>query len=78
MTPNSVIKEKILRQRSFKLRYQQQDWQVNNAAINFNLGSRNSVENARSVIETNYYGTKRMIETMLPNNIVVSAGMSMA
>ncbi|KAK7320141.1 hypothetical protein RJT34_04875 [Clitoria ternatea] len=27
MTPNSVVKEKILRQRSFKLRYQQQDWQ---------------------------------------------------
>ncbi|KAK7316869.1 hypothetical protein RJT34_00639 [Clitoria ternatea] len=39
---------------------------VNNAAVNFNQGSRNSVENARSVIETNYYGTKKMIEAMLP------------
>lgn len=40
--------------------------QVNNAGVNFNVGSENSVENARKVIETNYYGTKRMIEAMIP------------
>lgn len=39
---------------------------VNNAGVNFNFGSDNSVENARNVIETNYYGTKRMIEAMIP------------
>ncbi|KAK7291507.1 hypothetical protein RIF29_06707 [Crotalaria pallida] len=39
---------------------------VNNAGVNFNYGSDNSVENARKVIETNYYGTKRMIEAMIP------------
>ncbi|XP_027339505.1 short-chain dehydrogenase/reductase 2b-like [Abrus precatorius] len=39
---------------------------VNNAGVNFNQGSDNSVENARKVIETNYYGTKRMIEAMIP------------
>jgi len=40
--------------------------QVNNAGVNFNLGSDNSVENARKVIETNYYGTKRMTEAVIP------------
>jgi len=30
------------------------------------MGSDNSVENARKCIETNYYGTKRMIEAMIP------------
>ncbi|XP_020233478.1 (+)-neomenthol dehydrogenase [Cajanus cajan] len=39
---------------------------VNNAGVNFNLGSDNSVENASLVIETNYYGTKRMIQAMVP------------
>lgn len=39
---------------------------VNNAGVNFNLGSENSVENARKVVETNYYGTKSMIEAMIP------------
>lgn len=39
--------------------------QVNNAGVNFNLGSDNSVENARKVIETNYYGTKRMTEAII-------------
>ncbi|KAG5012651.1 hypothetical protein JHK86_024912 [Glycine max] len=38
---------------------------VNNAGVNFNLGSDNSVENARKVIETNYYGTKRMTEAII-------------
>ncbi|KAL1349284.1 hypothetical protein HN51_025772 [Arachis hypogaea] len=39
---------------------------VNNAGVNFNLGSDNSVENAHKVVETNYYGTKSMIEAMIP------------
>ncbi|CAL0324423.1 unnamed protein product [Lupinus luteus] len=39
---------------------------VNNAGVNFNLGSDNSVENACKVVETNYYGTKSMIEAMIP------------
>lgn len=42
------------------------DLQVNNAGVNFNLGSDNSVENAHKVIETNYYGIKNMIEATLP------------
>lgn len=40
--------------------------QVNNAGVNFNRGADNSVEFAEQVIETNYFGTKRMIEAMLP------------
>jgi carbonyl reductase 1 len=39
---------------------------VNNAGVNFSRGADNSVEFAETVIKTNYYGTKRMIETMLP------------
>ncbi|XP_020223259.1 (+)-neomenthol dehydrogenase [Cajanus cajan] len=39
---------------------------VNNAGVNFNQGSDLTVENARKVIETNYYGTKRMVEAMIP------------
>ncbi|KHN31241.1 (+)-neomenthol dehydrogenase [Glycine soja] len=39
---------------------------VNNAGVNFNQGSENNVENARNVIDTNYYGTKSMIEAMIP------------
>ncbi|KAK7259985.1 hypothetical protein RIF29_25649 [Crotalaria pallida] len=39
---------------------------INNAGVNFNLGSDNSVENASKVIETNYYGTKSMTEAMIP------------
>lgn len=39
---------------------------VNNAGVNFNTGSSNSVEYAETVIQTNYYGTKRMTESMLP------------
>lgn len=30
--------------------------------VNFNTGADNSVEFAEKVIETNYFGTKRMIE----------------
>lgn len=40
--------------------------QVNNAGVNFNMGSENSVENAEMVISTNYYGTKNMINHMIP------------
>ncbi|KAJ4757712.1 NAD(P)-binding Rossmann-fold superfamily protein [Rhynchospora pubera] len=39
---------------------------VNNAGVNFNGGADNSVEFAETVIKTNYYGTKRIIDTMLP------------
>ncbi|KAI4336409.1 hypothetical protein L6164_014940 [Bauhinia variegata] len=39
---------------------------INNAGVNFNVGSDNSVENARKVIETNYHGTKNMIKAMIP------------
>ncbi|KAF6134016.1 hypothetical protein GIB67_038307 [Kingdonia uniflora] len=39
---------------------------VNNAGVNFNIGSDNSVEFAEKVIEINYFGTKRMIKTMIP------------
>lgn len=40
--------------------------QVNNAGINYNIGSENSFEFAEKVIATNYFGTKQMIETMIP------------
>ncbi|MQL87511.1 hypothetical protein Taro_020056 [Colocasia esculenta] len=39
---------------------------VNNAGVNFNKGSENSVEYASKVIDINYIGTKRMIQTMIP------------
>ncbi|XXG49698.1 hypothetical protein AAC387_Pa02g3800 [Persea americana] len=39
---------------------------VNNAGVNFNIGSENSVEFTDNVIATNYFGTKQMIETMIP------------
>ncbi|KAJ4728908.1 (+)-neomenthol dehydrogenase [Melia azedarach] len=39
---------------------------VNNAGVNYNLGSDNSVEFAKEVIATNYYGTKNMIKAMIP------------
>ncbi|CAD6228358.1 unnamed protein product [Miscanthus lutarioriparius] len=39
---------------------------VNNAGVNFNKGADNSVEFAEQVIKTNYYGTKRMIDAMIP------------
>jgi len=40
--------------------------QVNNAGVNFNIGSENSVEHAEQVVKTNYYGTKSVIEALLP------------
>lgn len=39
---------------------------MNNAGVNFNIGSENSVEQARMVVATNYFGTKKMIEAMIP------------
>ncbi|XP_068665235.1 uncharacterized protein [Aristolochia californica] len=39
---------------------------VNNAGVNFNVGSENSAEFAEEVIATNYFGTKRMTESMMP------------
>ncbi|KAM1237610.1 hypothetical protein ACFX15_037932 [Malus domestica] len=39
---------------------------INNAAVNFNQGSDNTVEYASQVITTNYYGTKNMIQAMIP------------
>ncbi|RHN43232.1 putative oxidoreductase [Medicago truncatula] len=42
--------------------------------INFNFGSDNSVENAHTVIDTNYFGTKRMIEAMIPLMKASAAG----
>ncbi|KAJ7957155.1 (+)-neomenthol dehydrogenase [Quillaja saponaria] len=47
---------------------------VNNAGVNFNLGADNSIEFARTVIATNYYGTKHMIEAMIPLMKSSSAG----
>lgn len=34
--------------------------------MNFNTGSDNSVEYAERVINTNYFGVKRMIEAVIP------------
>ncbi|KAA8540603.1 hypothetical protein F0562_024478 [Nyssa sinensis] len=39
---------------------------VNNAGVNFNHGTDNSVEFAEQVIGTNYFGTKSMIQAMIP------------
>lgn len=39
---------------------------MNNAGVNYNLGSDNSVEFAQKVVATNYYGTKNMIKAMIP------------
>lgn len=47
-------------------RYGGIDILVNNAGVNYNLGSDNSVEFAKEVIQTNYYGTKTMIKAMIP------------
>ena len=40
--------------------------QVNNAGVNFNLGFDNSVKYAQKVVATNYFGTKNMIQAMIP------------
>ncbi|CAI0446800.1 unnamed protein product [Linum tenue] len=39
---------------------------VNNAGVNFNIGSENSVEFARMVVDTNYYATKNVTKAMIP------------
>ncbi|KAK9072348.1 hypothetical protein SSX86_008782 [Deinandra increscens subsp. villosa] len=39
---------------------------INNAGVNHNVGSDNSVEAAETVINTNYYGTKKMIKAAIP------------
>ncbi|KAK8916586.1 (+)-neomenthol dehydrogenase [Platanthera zijinensis] len=39
---------------------------INNAGVNFNKGSENSIEFAQKVMETNYFGTKRITEAMIP------------
>ncbi|KAG8388169.1 hypothetical protein BUALT_Bualt02G0097900 [Buddleja alternifolia] len=39
---------------------------INNAGVNFNAGSDNSVEFAEKVITTNYIGTKNMIKAIVP------------
>lgn len=49
-----------------KLNHGGLDILVNNAGVNFNVGSENTVEHAEQVIKTNYYGTKNLIEAMLP------------
>ncbi|KAJ6294390.1 hypothetical protein OIU76_022463 [Salix suchowensis] len=39
---------------------------VNNAGVNYNMGSDNSVENAKNVVDTNYYGIKNVTEALIP------------
>ncbi|XP_058226523.1 uncharacterized protein LOC131335268 [Rhododendron vialii] len=39
---------------------------VNNAGVNFNLGADNCLEFAEDVIHTNYFGTKNVIQAMIP------------
>ncbi|KAH7866624.1 hypothetical protein Vadar_022850 [Vaccinium darrowii] len=39
---------------------------VNNAGVNFNVGEDNCVEFAEDVIRTNYFGTKNVIQAMIP------------
>ncbi|KAD5507741.1 hypothetical protein R6Q59_031478 [Mikania micrantha] len=39
---------------------------INNAGVSHNVGSENSVEAAETVINTNYYGTKKMIKAAIP------------
>lgn len=40
--------------------------QINNAGVNYNIGTNNSVEFSHMVISTNYYGTKNIINAMIP------------
>ncbi|XAR50409.1 Carbonyl reductase (NADPH) [Bertholletia excelsa] len=39
---------------------------VNNAGVSFNYGPDNQLEHADQVIATNYFGTKKIIEAMIP------------
>ncbi|CAI9113769.1 OLC1v1014438C1 [Oldenlandia corymbosa var. corymbosa] len=47
---------------------------VNNAGINYNIGSENTLEFAENVIQTNYFGTKNMIKAMIPLMRSTAAG----
>ncbi|XP_009596907.1 uncharacterized protein [Nicotiana tomentosiformis] len=49
-----------------KEKYGGLDILINNAGVNFNFGSDNSVEFAETVIKTNYFGTKSMVKAMIP------------
>ncbi|KAL1533267.1 alcohol dehydrogenase [Salvia divinorum] len=49
-----------------KQEYDGLDILINNAGVNYNAGSDNSVERAEQVIQTNYFGTKNMIKAMIP------------
>ncbi|XP_052188889.1 (+)-neomenthol dehydrogenase isoform X2 [Diospyros lotus] len=50
----------------FKPRFHALDILVNNAAVSFNGIHENSVEHAETVINTNFYGPKLLIEALLP------------
>lgn len=39
---------------------------MNNAAVSFNEIDTNSVEHAETVLKTNFYGAKMLIEALLP------------
>lgn len=39
---------------------------VNNAGVNYNIGADNSVEHAQNVVATNYYGTKKVTQSLIP------------
>ncbi|KAL8226083.1 hypothetical protein R6Q57_018640 [Mikania cordata] len=39
---------------------------INNAGISYNIGSENSVECAWKVIDTNYFGTKNIVKSVIP------------
>ncbi|KAE8719696.1 MtN19-like protein, putative isoform 1 [Hibiscus syriacus] len=49
-----------------KEKYGGVDILINNAGVNYNLGSGNSMEFSKTMIETNYYGTKNMVKAMIP------------
>ncbi|XP_038678756.1 (+)-neomenthol dehydrogenase [Tripterygium wilfordii] len=50
----------------FKHNFQALDILVNNAGVSFNEIHENSVENAESVIKTNFYGSKMLTQALLP------------
>lgn len=49
-----------------KEKYGGLDILINNAGVNFNFGTDNSVEFAETVIQTNYFGTKSVVKAMIP------------
>lgn len=42
------------------------DLKVNNAGVSFNKIEENNVDHAEIVIKTNFYGSKSLIEALLP------------